>query len=663
MRQTDTGLLAMCGISGIWWLSGRAVDGSMVLAAADSMRHRGPDGEGHLLLHTRSGAYDPRVGPDTPAGLPFSTSITAPANFSADLALSQRRLAILDTSPAGHEPMTTREGASSGRLWLTFNGEIYNYIEIRDDLRALGYAFHTECDAEVILQAYAAWGTNCLSRFIGMFAFALWDQDKQHLWCVRDRFGVKPFYYTADADKFAFASEMKALRILSPEAAQADETQLAWFLHTGGVFNPPYTFFQGMRELQGGHYLLVTREGAGEQVRWWDIDPQRARASYDYSDPEAELLRLMRDSVRLRLRADVPVGTCLSGGLDSSTIVALATEGLGDAGRMNSFSSIYPVKGLDERPFIDIMARRCNTIRHDTTPQPDGFMTALEKITWHQDIPTASPTLYSQYNVMALAHGVVTVLLDGQGADELFGGYLSHVMVHLRALRGRDPARFAREAAAFAAEVYPRFFAFARPREFAARAVFTLRHGRRPPRALNADYLAAAESRETARMSRALGSGDALNDHLYQSVMRDSIPALLHYEDRNSMAWGIEARVPFLDHRVAEFALAVPGDLKVRGAETKRFARRAFARVLPAEIAYRKDKLGYPTPFGVWLREHAALQADARAVLFDGAAKRPWCDAGRVRALWDQHQAGQADHSRALYSVMTAELWLRAFHG
>ncbi|MBW4439243.1 MAG: asparagine synthase (glutamine-hydrolyzing) [Pleurocapsa minor GSE-CHR-MK-17-07R] len=652
----------MCGISGVWWLDGRLIDGALVLAAANTMRHRGPDGEGHLLLNTRTGAHDPRIGPDTPPGLPFHTPIDSPAEFAPDLSLSQRRLAIIDTSPAGHEPMTVRDSQAAGRLWLTFNGEIYNYIEIRDDLRALGYTFHTECDAEVILQAYAAWGTDCLSRFVGMFAFALWDQDKGHLWCARDRFGVKPFYYTADAGKFAFASEMKALRVLSPEASAPDMTQLAWFLHTGGVFNPPYTFFEGIRELRGGHTLLVTRDGVGEQIPYWDVNIARARETYDYTDPEAELLRLMRDSVRLRLRADVPVGTCLSGGLDSSTIIALATEQLGDAARMNSFSSIYPVKGLDERRYIDIMAGRCGAIRHETTPQPDGFMAALEKITWHQDIPTASPTLYSQYNVMALAHGVVTVLLDGQGADELFGGYLSHVVVHLRALQKRDPLRFMREGASFAAEVYPRFFAFANPREFAARALFTLRHGRRPPGALRSDYVPAAQSREATRHARAFNSGDALNDHLYQSVMQESIPALLHYEDRNSMAWGIEARVPFLDHRVAEFALGVPGDLKVRGAETKRFARRAFSRVLPDEIAWRKDKLGYPTPFGVWLRSHAPLQNEARALLFDGAAKRDWCDASHVGALWNQHVSGQADHSRALYSLITAEMWLRVFH-
>jgi asparagine synthase (glutamine-hydrolysing) len=632
---------------------GAALDVGCIGEAARIMRHRGPDGEGFLLANLTSGAHALRNGDDTPPNIQHP-HLTTPSDFTPDLALAHRRLAILDLSPNGHEPMSVNDGA----LWLTFNGEIYNYLEIRDDLRALGYTFHTECDAEVILQAYDAWGYACLERFIGMFAFALWDRARRRLWCVRDRFGVKPFYYAVSGGQFAFASEIKALRVLLPEACTPDMAQLFWFARYGRVFNPPYTFFEGVRELAGGHYLVIEDGRVSDPIRYWDIDLERARATYDYSDPEGEFLSLLRDSVRLRLRSDVPVGTCLSGGLDSSAIVALATEGL-NGGRMNSFSSIYAVKGLDERRYINLVSEKCGTIRHETTPQPANFIPRLEKMTWHQDIPTASPTLMSQYAVMELAHGVVTVLLDGQGADELLAGYLSHVVFHLRDLRRRDPARWVREQAAFMREVYPRFFPYFSPREFASRARHTLAHGIQPPHVLTADADALAGERETGRSRRKLDSGDALNDHLYQAVMQESIPALLHYEDRNSMAFGIEARVPFLDHRLAEFALGVPGDLKVKGATTKLFARRALSRVLPDEIAWRKDKLGYPIPFGHWLRTDTALQADSRAVLLDGVSKRGWIQPARVERLWRDHLSGGSDHSRQLYALITAEQWIR----
>src|SRR5664279_1033028 len=338
--------------SGAYHLKQGALDPHCVLQANQVIRHRGPDGEGYLLLNTTSGEHSLRNGPDTPANIPHPL-VTDPASFSSDLILAHRRLAIIDLSPGGHEPMTV----DNGDLWITFNGEIYNYLELRDELKAKGYRFHTDSDVEVLLQAYREWDIHCLDRLVGMFAFALWDQRQHRLWCVRDRLGLKPFYYVATPTMFAFASEIKALRVLAPAACQPDMAQLFWFLSTGGTYNAPYTFFEGVRELRGGYYLLVENGIVGQPVQWWDVDLERARATYNYADPESEFLRIMRDSVKLRLRSDVPVGTCLSGGLDSSAIVALATERL-NGGRMNSFSSLYPVKGLDETHYVDLVAQR-----------------------------------------------------------------------------------------------------------------------------------------------------------------------------------------------------------------------------------------------------------------------------------------------------------------
>ncbi len=431
----------MCGITGIVNRQGNGIDANCVLEAAQLMRHRGPDDEGYLLLDSATGAHSLRNGPDTAAEI-YHPQVTDPVDFTPDVALAHRRLAIIDVSPGGHEPMTI--GGES--LWITFNGEIYNYLELRDELRAKGYQFHTESDVEVLLQAYVEWGVDCLDRCYGMFAFALWDQAKRRLWCVRDRMGIKPFYYAATAESFAFASEIKALRPLVPAACEPDMSQLFWFLQTGRVYNAPNTFYSGVRELPGAHYLLVEDGKVGEPVRWWDVDVERARATYDYNDVEGEFRRLLRDAVGLRLRSDVPVGTCLSGGLDSSTIVALATAGL-NGGRMNSFSAVYPVKGLDESRYVDIVANRFQTIAHRITPDPQDFLDRMAQITWHQDIPTGSSGVYTQNFVMKLAHGNVTVLLDGQGADELLAGYLSYVVYYLNDLRKRDFGRWIGEQA------------------------------------------------------------------------------------------------------------------------------------------------------------------------------------------------------------------------
>lgn len=642
----------MCGIAGIYRLDGGAVDPRCVVEAATLMRHRGPDGDGYLLLNTASGAYALRNGKDTPPNI-ILPQVTEPTSFTPNLALAHRRLAIIDLSPGGHEPMTV----PGEQLWLTFNGEIYNYLELRDELKAKGYQFQTESDAEVLLQAYDAWGVDCLDRFIGMFAFAIWDQKRGRLFCARDRFGIKPFYYVANRGLFAFASEIKALRPLDPAAYTPDMNQLFWFLHYGLIYNAPHTFFEGARELPGGHYVLVENGVAREPVKWWDIDLDRARATYNYNDPEGEFLRLMRDSVKLRLRSDVPVGTCLSGGLDSSTIVALATEQL-NGGQMNSFSSVYPVRGFDEAKYVEIVSSRYNTIRHVTTPSSENWLALMERITWHQDIPTVATGVYTQNFVMKLAHGSVTVLLDGQGADELMAGYLSAVMFHLSSLRRRDPLRWVGEQAAFMAEAYPRFFSHFNAREMAYRLYQYATIGRQPAHVLQPEFQARAHERQQDRVERELKGGDDLNRHLYRQVVRDSIPSLLHYEDRNSMAYSIEARVPFLDHRLAEFALGVPGDLKVKGAETKGLMRRALRGVLPDAVVNRRDKLGYPTPFGQWLRSDQQMQSEVKQYLFDKVLKRPWYDRPRVERMWDLHVRELRNYNQVIYAMITAEQWL-----
>ncbi|MBK8026603.1 MAG: asparagine synthase (glutamine-hydrolyzing) [Chloroflexi bacterium] len=647
----------MCGITGFWHLGGGEIAAASVVKAAALMRHRGPDDEGYWFANSATGRWALRGGDDTPREIGHS-HLSVPLDFAPDLALVHRRLAIIDLSPGGHEPLCSVEQD----LWLTFNGEIYNYLELRDELKALGCRFHTEGDGEVILQAYRTWGVSCLERFIGMFAFALYDLKARRLWIVRDRFGIKPLYYAFDGAQFAFASEIKALRPLLPAALQPDMSQMAWFLHYGLVFNAPHTFFQGVRELAGGHYLMVENGNVGEPVPYWDISLERARATYDYARPEEELLRLLRDAVRLRLRSDVPVGTCLSGGLDSSAIVALATAQLREttpSGQMNSFSTIYPFKGMDEGRYIHLVSDTYGTRRHTITPDASQYLDRLERITWHQDIPTGTTGVYSQNHVMALAHGVVTVLLDGQGADELFGGYLSYVVAQLKNLLRRDPLRAGPQWMHFAAEAWGRFQPWFTAREFASRSLGYLRHGRVADNILTPELAGMAHARHKEQPPLDLPGADPLNRILYRALRRDSIPALLHYEDRNSMAYSIEARVPFLDHRLAEFALGIPGDMKVHGAVNKVILRRALRGTVPDAVVDRRDKLGYPTPFGQWLRTEARLQQDVHTYLFDSVMSRGWVDPQQVLLLWDRHLQGVQDSSPLIHRLITAEMWFR----
>jgi asparagine synthase (glutamine-hydrolysing) len=646
----------MCGILGAYHLGNGTIQPQLIQRAAHLMRHRGPDDEGYLLLNTPSGQYRLSSGPDT---LPTFNhpSLEVTAGFTPNLIFAHRRLAIIDLSAGGHEPMTINDG----RLWITFNGEIYNYLELRDELRALGRVFRTESDVEVLLHAYDQWGINCLGKLIGIFAFGLWDQSRQRLWCVRDHLGVKPLYYVTSQQSssplFAFASEIKALRSLDPQTYTPDMAQLAWYLQYGLVYNAPHTFFNDINELPGSHYLLVEGGKVQQPVRWWDVDLERVGACYDLTRPVDELRRLLENSVQLQLRSDVPVGTCLSGGLDSSSIVGLATSLLNGAS-MNSFSSIYRVKGMDERAYIDLVSNRYKTHRHEVTPSPDHYFADLERITWHQDIPTGTPTVYSQYAVMRLAHGKVTVLLDGQGADEMFGGYLSYVVYHLRSLFKQSPPQALPEIINFIAELRGRFNSALSLREFMARVMRFVMTGNRPTSLLNPDFVALAAQRKAEEHPvHTLRGAEPLNTLLYRALFLDSIPALLHYEDRNSMAQSIEARVPFLDHRLVEFSMAIPAHYKIRGPETKRILRLAMKDVLPPQITERKDKLGFPTPFSVWAR--GSLRNECESIIRDQVMPSGWFDPGKVEALWQRHLSGSVDASSTLHRLISANIWYR----
>ncbi len=431
--------LAMCGIFGIWQRDGRPVDLAAVRQATTLLRHRGPDDEGYLLADTRGGSALACAGDDTDPrlGLPHIAQLGTPfAGQPCDLAFGFRRLAILDLSPAGHQPMSSPDG----RFWLIFNGEVYNYLELRDELRGFGHDFRSGSDSEVILAAFAQWGPECLARFNGMWALAIWDRVERSLFLARDRFGVKPLYYAADGGAFRFASEIKAL-VGRHGLAFKPSTAAIYDYLAGALLPDPQdgqTFFEGVRSLPPGRWLMVHQDRRDRAALLGFVSGPRRRNDTDPTAVAARYRELFVDAVRLRLRSDVAVGTCLSGGVDSSSIVCainqlimkdgVAAEQIGR--RQKTFSAVYDTEGrYNERPHIERVLQATGAEGNFTVPTWESLRDDLARLVWHQDEPFLSTSIFAQWCVMRLAHERgITVLLDGQGADEQLGGYLPYVL-------------------------------------------------------------------------------------------------------------------------------------------------------------------------------------------------------------------------------------------
>jgi asparagine synthase (glutamine-hydrolysing) len=648
----------MCGIAGVAGRTPEALRPLRAMTAA--LRHRGPDDEGYLLADSVSGRTQAWGGADTvaAAGLPRLPETPAPG---IDVGLGNRRLAIIDLSPAGHQPM----GSSDGRVWVTYNGEIFNYVELREELKALGHAFRTASDTEVLLAAYAQWGAHALSRFNGMWAFALYDARERRLFCARDRFGVKPFHYHATSGFFAFASEIKGLLAHPGVPRRPDEATLAAFLVQGALHEDENTFYDGIHSLPGGHQLsLDLVSGALEVRRWYTLPEPREQPS----DPR-EIRDLLADSVRLRLRSDVDVGTCLSGGLDSSSIVAL-TARLRDhdgRGRHRSFSIVYPDPGLDESAHVCAVVAATGVEGARATPTSAELLADLPALVRHHDEPFPSASVYSQFRVMKMAREAgVPVLLDGQGGDEVLAGYHYHYGPYLADVALRRGLPTALRAAGQARRVTGRSWGFllgalayhAVPLPAAVQAWAVRRHatqGRIPHRLLARDYAAGKGAPAVERHRRRPG----LHAELRADILQTSLPVLLRYEDRNSMAFSVEARTPFLDYRLVERAQAVPASDLIHDGWTKAILREAMAGVVPDTILRRADKLGFPTPEKRWLCE---LAPQVREWLGHDSQLGPRLDATGLRA-WLSLGGAELAGRPGLWRLVSAELWLRQLQG
>lgn len=611
----------MCGVAGVLYFDQRQPTREVLVRMSDAVAHRGPDGDGHEVL----GACG----------------------------LAHRRLSIIDLSEAGRQPMSYADG----RLWLTFNGEIYNYVELRATLEARGHTFRSQTDSEVILAAYLEWGPDAFSRFNGMWGLGIWDARARELVLSRDRIGIKPLYYFHDGRRLLFASEIKAILAADPALAVLDRRSVARFLMRPALGHGRRTFFDRIDAIEPGTVVTFDETGASRTRRYWTFLPPAEPLRVERAEAARRVEDLLTDSVRLRFRADVPVGTCLSGGLDSSSIVSIAKKKLGKAPA--TFSAIYADPKYDEGRFVEVMVRELELEGHEVRPDGSDLAEVLERAMYFQESATGGPGIYSQWHVMRIAAGHVKVLLDGQGGDEVFAGYHRHYAPYVRSLLDSG----ALIAAVRASRSIREATGEDPLREILGYALAKVRRrvgGSSSAQPLLRPEMADLVAPERDSWAQSVITGDALTDTLWDTLVRTSMPCLLHYEDRNSMAFSLEARTPFLDHNLIEYVFSLPTWMKIDGARTKVILRDAMQAILPEAIRDRSDKMGYPTPFATWLRGgHADWIRDL--LCSTAASEREFVDPGVASTLIDDHLGGLEDNAWPLYQLATLELFCRRY--
>ena len=565
----------MCGIAGI---VARYPTNMTVLDIMISVQsHRGPDG---------SGVWS---SPD------------------ARIVFGHRRLAIIDLSDNASQPMQD----ITGRYVITYNGEIYNYLEIRNELILSGAYFRSQSDTEVILEAYKCWGTDCLSHLNGMFAFALYDQRENKLFCARDRYGEKPFLYSFGKDFFAFASEYKAL-LQHPEIPlDCDDWRL--IPPSTGLDADRQTVFNAVQQLLPGEAMEVDVHTLKHSIwRYWRIDPAPLREDVDERMIFEEFRELLIDSVRLRMRSDVPVGSCLSGGLDSSAIVCIVRRLLGDDIPYHTFTGRFPGTPADEWQYAREVVDATSVVSHIVEPTVDRFIADLPEFIWYNELPVGSSSQFAQWCVFRLAKEQgITVLLDGQGADEELGGYEQYFAYYVQSLRERGEVKRLAKELPLIRERYP--LALELPaRVLRGRLPFILRHwlSNRLDLGTNLLYGLRPEVAQRIAVKNALPREPglhALANALEKDSFSRSLTTLLRYGDRNSMAHSREVRLPFCDHRLAEFVFRMPPHLLMGEIQTKRLLRESMRGILPDSIRFRWNKQGFLPPQNLWFQSKPFL--------------------------------------------------------
>jgi asparagine synthase (glutamine-hydrolysing) len=597
--------------------------------------------------------------------------------FTPEYCAGFRRLSIIDLSDAGRQPMAD----ASGRFWVVFNGEIYNYKEVRSELIQLGHAFRTTGDTEVLLTAYMRWGQDCLSKVNGMFAFLIWDSVEKTLFGARDRFGEKPLFYSKSNKGIAFASEIKGIVPLIDQPVRYNESILADYLVEGKMDHSNETFFQGIQSVPAGHQLLV-KDGQMKISAYWSLDTSESAFAGNSDDAVARFLELFQDSIRLRLRSDVPIGTCLSGGMDSSAIVCMIAKMLGSenfaTATRKTFTAHY--QEFDETQQLDDVVRQAHCESFRISPKPEN-LASLKELLWYQDEPFMSYSVFASREVMRKAKQEnVKVLVNGQGSDEVLAGYSKFLLAYLR-----DLFRLGHFRALVHATQNERQFTgrnslqslLGIAREESKRWVRRLagamgakerliRRDRYNDQALvTQDFLLkqpALEFRTNVHESSKAGN---LKGWLLRSMFVDNLPLYLRVEDRNSMSFSLESRLPFLDHRIAEFVLGLPTEWLMKDGKNKWLLRQAMSDLVPSSVVQRKNKYGFPIPDAVWLTGYLRSEVE-ELIRSDALASRGIFDPARILRLFLSIPTNIAGNPkdlqpkvRTMFRIISAELWIQ----
>jgi asparagine synthase (glutamine-hydrolysing) len=606
----------MCGIGGIVRFN-RQVNN--LKAAAITMNrllaHRGPDGEGYLLHHTEETitAY----GKDTPASciqsnLPYSAHHhIEEVGEQFNMVLLHRRLSIIDLNASGHQPMCIEDG----NLWITFNGEIYNYPEIREELMLKGCQFKSESDTEVVLQAYKTWGKKCLEKFNGMWAFVIFDKQKKILFGARDRFGVKPFYYYKDKDVFAFASEQKAL-VKMPFIKTGIRSEAVYdYFVKGEIEYEPLSFFKHINELFPAHcFELHIDTGNLREERYYVLQTNAEYRSFEttqFEEAKEQVKILLNQSIALRLRADVPVGACLSGGIDSSGIVSIMDDlnkANGNSEKIKLFTASFNDVMIDESPYAARVAEQTNSIFYRVFPKAEELVSDLENLIYCQDVPIWSTSTYAQFRVMKQAkESGIKVVLDGQGGDELFGGYHSYYYNYWTELIKQFKLGLLHKEMSGFLPWHLRFnfllkqhLRFSTIRKMPAFVQYQInRNYFGDLYYLNPTFLNSFKHRLDSEPVP-----KNLNKMLLREFSNTRLKAYLKCEDRCSMWHGVESRTPFADDiKLIEYAFQLPSSYKIKNSTNKYILRESLRGIVPDIILNRKDKMGFATPNSSWIRE------------------------------------------------------------
>jgi len=615
----------MCGICGIYNFGTLApVDRVSLKRATDAMVHRGPDDEGFYV--------------------------------SSEVGLGNRRLSIIDL-PGGHQPLSNEDQT----VWITFNGEIYNYRDLRPQLEARGHRFQTSTDTEAIIHLYEDYGTACLDQLRGMFAFALWDGRRRQLFLARDRLGVKPLFYRADAGQIAFASELRALRELS--AAKLEVNQQSVYDLFGFRYVPaPHTLYCGGEKLLPVHFLLASTDGV-RQSCYWDV-PEEEETSQSSEEIAREVVEKLRESVKLRLIADVPLGVFLSGGVDSSAVVALMSDL--EARPLRTFSVGFSELEFNELPHARRVARRFAADHHEVLVKAEDICEDLPRLVAFRDEPVAEPTDVALYRVSYVAAKSVKVVLAGEGGDELFAGYPKYAADRLAGLVSALPEEITRAIV--------RWLPYSQRR--ARIAVEALSIGDEAERSATWFSSFSRQEREELFSPEFLAEVDVahparvLQSYLEKARNRSPVKRMLYADlkvwlpdnlllrgDQMTMAASIEERVPFLDHELVEFAARIPGSILTRGFRTKVLLKQALRPYLP-ESTLRRRKVGFAVPVGPWFRGPLkSLVADL--ILSPGARSHGYFNKPKMEQFVREHFDGVRDRQKQLWALLNFELWCR----